>query len=252
MTARFAPVQYTLALTFPGNSPGTVTVNGTTYNANTTITVPYGPLTLTEAVPVGTGSTFYTWGGACSGNATSCTISVTGNTSVSATFLQNTYRYTLTASTQSPNYFPFQVTYPPSATTTAECTSAVGGRAELRRLAAGGHGRHARRAPADLHLVPAGVEHPADLDRLRLGVHGPHEVHVHEHVDAPNPSIRRRARRAVSLAIGGGEPASRSKDQPTANVVPCAPGLIATVASLFFMAPSTHKVPPVRSRHRQR
>ena len=128
VTVRFAPVQYTLDLTFPGDAPGTVTVNGTTYNSATSIPVAYGDqVTLTEAVPVGTASRFWTWGGACSSNAMSCTITVSGDTSVSATFLQNTYRYTLTATTLNPNFYPFQVTYPPSTTSSAECTSSAAG-----------------------------------------------------------------------------------------------------------------------------
>jgi len=123
VTVRFAPQSYTFTLSILGDYPGTVTVNGTAYTANTSFAVSYGQ---TLNMTASTNGLFWTWGGACAsqGNNPSCSLTVDGDTNVSATFHNTTYRYILKAITQTPNGFSFQVTYPPNATSSAECTSA--------------------------------------------------------------------------------------------------------------------------------
>jgi uncharacterized repeat protein (TIGR02543 family) len=124
VTARFTQASYTFSIAFLGDTSGTVTVNGTTtYSADTSFTVHYGDtINLTATA---TNGIFWGWGGACAsqGNNPSCTVSVTGDTAVSAEFDFSTYRYIVTATTQDPSYFAYSVTYPSSTTTTSECGS---------------------------------------------------------------------------------------------------------------------------------
>ena len=126
VSVRWAPQQFAFSLTFPGDVAGTVTINGTQYTTGTSFTVSYGQtLTMTET----TSGLFYGWGGACASQGTnsSCTLTVTGDTDVSATFHSNAYRNLLVATTANPNAIAFEVTAPTSATTTAECTSSSTG-----------------------------------------------------------------------------------------------------------------------------
>ena len=130
VTVRWMPLQYNLSLSILGDTQGSVTVNGTSYSATTTIPVSYGQtLDMTAAVSPLTSGIFYGWGGACAsqGSTASCTLTVTGNLSVSATFLQSGYRYIVKATTQTPNGIAFQVTYPASNTINQECTSSTTG-----------------------------------------------------------------------------------------------------------------------------
>jgi hypothetical protein len=124
------PLQYTLSLSILGDTQGSVTVNGTSYSTTSTIPISYGEtLDMTAAVSPLTSGIFYAWGGACAsqGSTASCSLTVSGNLSVSATFLQSGYRYLLKATTQTPNGISFQVTYPASNTITQECTSSTTG-----------------------------------------------------------------------------------------------------------------------------
>ncbi|MBV8762772.1 MAG: choice-of-anchor D domain-containing protein, partial [Deltaproteobacteria bacterium] len=126
VTAQFAPKQFTFNLSFLGDSSGSVTIGSTTYTANASFTVTYGQqLTLSEQPVAGANVIFAGWGGACSGTATTCTVTIAGDTDVSAEFDQGAYRYVLTAITADTNWFFFDVTYPNSTTTTAECQSSA-------------------------------------------------------------------------------------------------------------------------------
>ncbi len=79
ISASFAPVTYTLTISKSGLGGGTVTSNptGTTLNAGTSVTL--------TATPDAT-STFGGWSGACSGKLSTCTVTMSRNLSVTATF----------------------------------------------------------------------------------------------------------------------------------------------------------------------
>jgi hypothetical protein len=82
VTAVFTPIEYALTVNITGN--GTVTRNPdqATYH--------YGDIVeLTAAAD--SGWTFDSWGGALSGNTNPQYVTVNGDTTVSATFTQNTY-----------------------------------------------------------------------------------------------------------------------------------------------------------------
>ncbi|MDE2180437.1 MAG: hypothetical protein KGJ40_06280 [candidate division NC10 bacterium] len=90
----------TLTVTMRGSGPGTVTsapagisctVPGTcvaSYTSGTSVTLTASP---------GSGASFKSWGGACSGITTTCTVTLTANQSVTATFSQLFTDPTLTA-----------------------------------------------------------------------------------------------------------------------------------------------------------
>lgn len=92
--------QFTLTVTVRGSASGMVTSNpaGITCPIASTCIASYTsgtPVTLTEAP--GTGASFKQWGGACSGTATTCVVTITANQSVTATFSQVFTDATLTA-----------------------------------------------------------------------------------------------------------------------------------------------------------
>jgi hypothetical protein len=125
-TVRFVPLSYTLDLSFLGDGTGSVTVNGTTYTANTTLSFPYNTaLTLTAAPTAGSAYVFGGWGGDCASNGTSttCAFKITANATASAAFYQGTHRYILDVKTATPNGLPFDVTYEPSLGASGECLS---------------------------------------------------------------------------------------------------------------------------------
>ena len=76
--------QYTLSITKAGTGSGTVTNNptGPTFGAGTVVT-----LTATTD----SSSTFAGWSGGCTGTSPTCTVTMNGNTSVTATFTLKTY-----------------------------------------------------------------------------------------------------------------------------------------------------------------
>ncbi len=83
--------QFTLTVTAQGSASGTVTSSpaGITCPIASTCIANYvsgTTVTLTEAP--GAGATFKQWGGACSGTATTCMVTMTANQSVTATFSQ--------------------------------------------------------------------------------------------------------------------------------------------------------------------
>ncbi len=92
--------QFTLTVTMRGSASGTVTSSptgiscstGSTCIANYTSST---PVTLMETP--GSGASFKQWGGACSGTAATCTVTMTANQSVTATFSQVFTDPTLTA-----------------------------------------------------------------------------------------------------------------------------------------------------------
>jgi hypothetical protein len=90
IAASFAAASYTLTVTKSGTGSGTVTTNpsGTSFSAGT-------PVTLT-ATPDAS-STFTRWSGGCSGTAPTCTLTMNGNTSVTATFTLKSYSITASA-----------------------------------------------------------------------------------------------------------------------------------------------------------
>nr|WP_275284988.1 DUF1566 domain-containing protein [Thiospirillum jenense] len=99
VTATFAANTSTYSLTTSVNGIGSVTSNpagitcGTdcseTFAANTVVTLTATPLL---------NATFTGWGGACSGTATTCTVTMSAAQSVTATFAANTSTYSLTTS----------------------------------------------------------------------------------------------------------------------------------------------------------
>ncbi len=70
---------YTLTVTRTGTGSGTVTTSpsGTTFASGTAVTLTAAP---------DSNSVFAGWSGACSGTSTTCSVTMTGNTSVTATF----------------------------------------------------------------------------------------------------------------------------------------------------------------------
>ncbi|MDD5558661.1 proprotein convertase P-domain-containing protein [Candidatus Methylomirabilis sp.] len=88
----------TLTVTVRGSANGTVTGSGMSCSTGSTCIANYTsgtPVTLTEAP--GSGASFKSWGGACSGTATTCTVTMTASQSVTATFSQVFTDPTLTA-----------------------------------------------------------------------------------------------------------------------------------------------------------
>ena len=96
-TATFALQTRTLAVTRAGTGSGTVTSSPAGINCGTqcAVTVSYGTSVTLTATPA-TGSTFTGWSGACTGKSSSCTVSLTADTAVTATFTSSVVRYTLT------------------------------------------------------------------------------------------------------------------------------------------------------------
>ncbi len=85
ITAAFTQNNYTVSVAInPSSNAGTVTgyVKTQTYHYGDVVTLSESP---------NNGYTFQSWGGDGSGNATTCQITVTGNMSITLTFLQNTY-----------------------------------------------------------------------------------------------------------------------------------------------------------------
>jgi len=90
IAATFTANTYTLTTSKTGTGTGTISVSptGSSFSAGTVVT-----LTATA----GTGSTFAGWSGACSGTATTCSVTMNSNTSVSAAFTLKTYTITASA-----------------------------------------------------------------------------------------------------------------------------------------------------------
>jgi hypothetical protein len=92
ISATFANLSYTLILVRTGTGWGSVTTSPSqsTYLSGTTVTLTASP---------SAGSTFTGWSGACSGTATTCTLTMQSNKSVTATFALKTYTITSSAAT---------------------------------------------------------------------------------------------------------------------------------------------------------
>ena len=88
--ATFAPLSYSLTVAKAGTGTGTITTSppGTSFNAGTVVTLTATP---------DAGSTFAGWSGGCSGTSTICTVTINSNTSVTPTFMLNTYTITALA-----------------------------------------------------------------------------------------------------------------------------------------------------------
>ena len=124
VTAISSPaVAYTLTPTTTGTGSGTIAVSplSPTYSYGSTVT-----LTANAAG----GSSFTAWGGACTGAATTCTVTITGNTAVSATFTRAS-TYTLTTAkngtgTGTLSVNPITSAYPAGTVVTVTATPATG------------------------------------------------------------------------------------------------------------------------------
>jgi hypothetical protein len=86
------PATYTLSTSRTGTGTGLITASpsGTTFTAGTVVT-------LTAAA--NTNSTFTGWSGACSGTATTCQVTMNGNTSVGAAFTLKSFTISASAGT---------------------------------------------------------------------------------------------------------------------------------------------------------
>lgn len=86
-TATFNRINYTLTVTKAGTGSGTVTSNPSGINCGATCSASYpsGTAVTLSAAPA-SGSIFSGWGGACSGTATTCVVSMSAARAVSATF----------------------------------------------------------------------------------------------------------------------------------------------------------------------
>ena len=80
-----ASVTLTLTRTGAGSGGATSVPSGVDCGATCTATFPIGTMVTLTAAPVA-GSTFASWGGACSGASTTCTVMLTANTTVTADF----------------------------------------------------------------------------------------------------------------------------------------------------------------------
>lgn len=96
---KFQPASYTLAITPPQN--GTVTSGDGLINCPGTCSHTYiqnSQVVLTASAAQG--YQFSSWGGACAGGNPSCTVIMTGNQTVSASFVQSSYTLTVSYSGQ--------------------------------------------------------------------------------------------------------------------------------------------------------
>lgn len=97
VTATFTLSSYTVTVAKTGTGTGGVTASSGSLSCGTTCSASYDygtMLTLTATATAG--STFSGWGGACSGASTTCAVTVSAATAVTANFALNSY--TLTAS----------------------------------------------------------------------------------------------------------------------------------------------------------
>ncbi|MES3031431.1 MAG: peptidoglycan-binding protein [Patescibacteria group bacterium] len=86
-TPTTAPTSNTLTLVKGGTNNGTVIAEGTTCTSTCTLTVPSDKPIVITATPSNPTTMFTGWsGGGCSGTARTCTVTVAGNTTVTATF----------------------------------------------------------------------------------------------------------------------------------------------------------------------
>jgi RHS repeat-associated protein/uncharacterized repeat protein (TIGR02543 family) len=97
VTADFAPAYKTLSIATLGSGAGTVTSSPSGIDCGTLCRADFAPNTvITLTASPATGSTFGGWSGACTGNATSCTVTLDQARSVNATFSApaiTTYQY---------------------------------------------------------------------------------------------------------------------------------------------------------------
>src|SRR5207302_1545593 len=94
VTATFNVQRFTLSVTPAGTGSGSVSSNDGAISCPGTCSASYtsGTTVILTATPAG-GSTFGGWSGSCAGSSTSCTVTMSGARSVTATF--NVQRFTL-------------------------------------------------------------------------------------------------------------------------------------------------------------
>lgn len=131
LTATFqagAPTQQTLTVTRAGMGAGTVTSSPSGINCGTTCSASFTTgSTVTLTASAGTGSNFTGWSGACSGSASTCTVTMSADRSVTATFSPSTC-VTSVSGARRFNHSTVTITLPTAATTPASsCTTSGAG-----------------------------------------------------------------------------------------------------------------------------
>jgi thermitase len=87
VSVQFARVQYRLAVSLAGSGSGTVTSNGTGINCGSACTGTYDPgVSVTLTATRATDSTFTGWSGSCFGSGLTCTVMMSSDVNITATF----------------------------------------------------------------------------------------------------------------------------------------------------------------------
>jgi hypothetical protein len=90
VSATFTHIPYSLSVSVSGS--GNVTSSPSGIDCGSTCSAKFNSGTqVTLTASPASGWTFSNWGGACSGNSATCALTISGDTSVSATFTQITY-----------------------------------------------------------------------------------------------------------------------------------------------------------------
>lgn len=89
VTATFTLKAVTLTVTILGSGTGTVTTGDGKINCGATCSATYNSGTSVTLIATGSGAVLKQWGGACSGVATTCTLTLNANQSATATFSES-------------------------------------------------------------------------------------------------------------------------------------------------------------------